>query len=121
MIVRHKLHTDLDFTDSHIYYVIGIAGLYWGQYGARELWLTGVREHGHTTNPDVRRQFHWLPDGTCRAVDFRTHNIIGDKHALVKLLSRTLGPEYDVILEEEGLPEEHIHVQWDVERPGTVI
>ena len=47
------------------------------------------------------------------ALDFRTHDFTGDKQELLHELREALGPEFDVLLEGEGTPQEHIHAEWD--------
>lgn len=49
------------------------------------------------------------------ALDFRTHDFRGDKQQLLHELREALGPEFDVLLEGEGTPNEHIHAELDVD------
>lgn len=59
-------------------------------------------------------------DGICRAVDFRTkhlHTI--DKSLLVRMIQEALGDSYDVLLEQEGAPNEHLHVEYDPPAPSA--
>lgn len=94
----------------------------WEQLGFHECWITAAREAGHHTNPDPKRQFHLLPDGTCQAVDGRTHQFsTPQKREARRILASILGKDYDVILEAEGEANEHIHVQYDPTRQGTVV
>jgi hypothetical protein len=49
-----------------------------------------------------------------QALDFRTkHLTTPQKHALAAEVRRRLGAHYDVILEAEGKPNEHLHVEYD--------
>jgi hypothetical protein len=49
-----------------------------------------------------------------RALDFRTkHLSAADKEALVTAVKRRLGTDYDVILENAGGTNEHLHVEYD--------
>ena len=48
-----------------------------------------------------------------KALDFRTHDFIGDKQNLLGVLRESLGSEFDVLLEAEGTPNEHVHLEWD--------
>lgn len=121
MIIRLKSGVSLDYTHHKVFYAIGLIAPLAEQYGITELWVTAAREHGHTTNPDPKRQFHWLPDNTCQAFDMRTHDMTGDKHDAVRVFGRILGPTFDVILENEGGDNEHIHTQYDPDRPGTAL
>lgn len=45
------------------------------------------------------------------ALDFRTHHIT-DPHAVVRDMADMLGNDYDVVLEAEGKPNAHIHVEF---------
>lgn len=47
------------------------------------------------------------------ALDYRTKDYVGDKAELVARIKAKLGPDFDVILEAVGLPNEHLHVEYD--------
>lgn len=48
------------------------------------------------------------------ALDFRTKHLKrDDKRNLVKAVKRRLGRDYDVLLEDEGEANEHLHVEFD--------
>jgi hypothetical protein len=52
----------------------------------------------------------------------RIHQFIGiNKTEARRILASMLGPSYDVLLEKVGKEDEHIHIQYDPERPGTVL
>lgn len=54
-----------------------------------------------------------------RAVDLRTKNLTpAEKHGLRDRVRERLGDAYDVILEDEGGPNEHLHVERDPVRGG---
>ena len=58
----------------------------------------------------MARSFHYKD----RALDFRTkHLSIANKKALVTAVKRRLGRDYDVILENAGGTNEHLHVEYD--------
>jgi hypothetical protein len=49
-----------------------------------------------------------------RALDFRTKHLRPvDKRALVTAVKRRLGKDYDVLLENAGETNEHLHVEFD--------
>src|SRR5258706_13354191 len=52
------------------------------------------------------------------AFDVRTHSLSAavDKHALRDRIAARLGFEFDVILEDAGTPNEHLHGEWDRKR-----
>jgi len=54
-------------------------------------------------------------DGLCRALDYRTHYewINGQEKELADAVQKVLGPEFDVVLEAVGTPNEHMHVEYD--------
>lgn len=55
-------------------------------------------------------------DEKCDAFDARTHNVPRAKlPMLVATVRARLGDEFDVILEAEGTPNEHMHVEYDPE------
>lgn len=49
------------------------------------------------------------------AEDYRTHDLpdVTTKKRMAQLVRRALGPEYDVILEDLGTTNEHLHVEFD--------
>jgi hypothetical protein len=53
------------------------------------------------------------------ALDFRTKNLSkSDKHLFKTTLKGRLGKGYDLVLEDEDGPNEHLHVEWDPEGKG---
>lgn len=48
-----------------------------------------------------------------RALDFRTKTYTGDLEMLVQTAKRALGPDFDVVLEDIGGENEHLHVEYD--------
>lgn len=53
------------------------------------------------------------------ALDFRTKTLApAQKHAWRTTIKKRLGAAYDVLLEDEGGRNEHIHVEWDSARAG---
>lgn len=52
------------------------------------------------------------------AVDIRTHNVPPEQREnLIKRIRVALGPDYDVLWEARGTPNEHLHVEFDPKRP----
>lgn len=120
MMVRVKTGTSLDNCHPRVFQIIAMAAPIWEKYGSPDLTITGANETGHSTGS---RGFHHLPDGTCQAVDLRTWSIPEQeaRHRAARELANLLGPFYDVIYERPGERGEHIHVQYDQDRPGTVL
>lgn len=48
------------------------------------------------------------------AIDIRTKNFFGDKHALRLEIAQRLGTDFDVLFEGEGTESEHLHLEYDV-------
>ena len=68
-----------------------------------EYWVTSGNDRVHAPN-----SAHY----TDEALDFRSKTMTAaQKHQLVTVLSRRLGPNYLVLLEQEGELNEHLHVQ----------
>lgn len=75
------------------------------QLGLAEVVITSGRDGSHMAN-----SLHYRD----RALDFRTHHLAdAAKHAFIALLKTKLGPDYDVILEGLGTPNEHGHAEYD--------
>ena len=47
------------------------------------------------------------------AVDIRSHDLHGIQALMVVHLKKQLGDRYDVLLEDPGGPNEHIHIEYD--------
>jgi hypothetical protein len=52
-------------------------------------------------------------DGLCRALDFRTKHFNGWKPGLRDAVKTALGENFDVVLEDLGGENEHLHVEYD--------
>lgn len=84
--------------------------------------ITVWKVEGHGVTPVITSAFDIAPGRaentkhyTHQALDFRTRNLrhpMGAKH-LAEGLSRVLGKDYDVVLEED-----HIHVEYDPKKGG---
>jgi hypothetical protein len=72
--------------------------------------ITSSRDGEHSGPDD--------PHHSGNAFDFRTHDLIGARKTLwLSKLRTRLGDRFTILLENEGLPNEHCHVQ---PRKGTV-
>ena len=47
------------------------------------------------------------------ALDFRTKTYKFDRRALRQEVKAALGPDFDVLLEDEGVVNEHLHIEYD--------
>lgn len=69
-----------------------------------DLVVTSLNDAKHATGS---RHF------TDEAADVRSHSFAspGDRRAFRELLADRLGPRFTVLLEDEGRPNEHVHIQ----------
>jgi hypothetical protein len=112
-MIRLKEGVNLDGVHPMIFYAIFKAGQIWERH-REDLVLTSVNDGVHPGG--VRPSFH--PRGL--AFDGRTHNLEAPMIACEELAA-ALGPDFDVLLESRGSPNEHVHVQYDVsEMPRRV-
>lgn len=74
-------------------------------FPGKELTVTSVSDSQHGPN-----SLH--PKGY--AVDIRSKNFsTEEKYKLLREATAALGAEFDLILESEGKPYEHFHLEWD--------
>jgi hypothetical protein len=76
----------------------------YAMFGTLECWITSANDGKHM-------ETSWHYKG--RALDFRTHNFVGDKKKLLEKVKEHLGKNYDVVLEAPDSPNEHLHVEYD--------
>lgn len=58
---------------------------------------------------------------TDEALDFRTKTMGAQtKRQFMADLKARLGADFDLVLEDDGGPNEHLHVEYDPKRPGEV-
>ena len=75
------------------------------KYGVDLVVTSGVEPYKHTAN----RSGHYRGDG----IDVRSKTIPkADRRKLQGKIKRKLGPDYVVILENEGATSEHYHIHW---------
>ena len=75
------------------------------QLVSRECIITSANDSTHS-----KRSLHYRG----LALDFRTHNVPRDKvTGLVLAVKNALGSEFDVLLEDFKLPNEHLHIEHD--------
>jgi hypothetical protein len=77
----------------------------YGHFDVPECWITSANDSGHMIGSR-----HY--DG--RGLDFRTHVIPHMRRQEVReAIARALGPQFTVILEDFGGPNEHLHIQFN--------
>lgn len=89
-----------------IFHAIATAADVWENYGADELIVTSLNDGSHRQG-----SYHYTGD----AVDIRTKNLPSSaaKRNARDLLAGRLGKDFDVILEDLGGSNEHVHLEWD--------
>lgn len=99
-----------------VLFAIHVAEHVWHKYGADELVITGGIEGKHSRGSE-----HY----TMLAADLRTSNLgtsydRSQARKACEELAERLGPDYDVIFEAEGTPNEHCHCEFDPKEPYSV-
>lgn len=91
-------------TTQQMNYVLDVVTRVWSRYG-RMATVTSGTDGVHSANSS-----HY--DGL--ALDFRTKDIdnINTKRAMVEEVRDILGRDYFVLFEDEGLPNEHLHIEY---------
>ena len=76
------------------------------KYFGADLWITSASDGTHMVGSKHYRD---------EALDLRTRDLKSDanKKAVREMLQHKLGGDYDVLLENLGTPNEHIHIEWD--------
>ena len=99
-----------------IFFALGIAETFWGYFGVDLVITSGSEEH----TKHGRISLHY--DG--KGADVRTKTLrLGvngedttNCRAAVRTLNEALGIDFDVLLEQEGKPNEHCHIEWQPKR-----
>lgn len=93
-----------------IFSAIATAADVWENFGASELIVTSLCDGAHRQG-----SFHYTGD----AADIRTKNLPSSaaKRNARDLLAGRLGKDFDVILEDLGGANEHMHVEHDEHKP----
>ena len=113
MIRLKDSYVNLDNTHPMIWFAIFKAAQIWARH-REDLVLTSVNDGDHPGG--ARPSFH--PRGL--AFDARTHNLEAPMIAIEELRA-ALGPDFDVLFENQGTGNEHVHCQYDVSSlPGSV-
>lgn len=105
-MIRLKFSVKLYGLQPQLVLAAQVADAIWRQHDILECWITSANDGQHKVGSK-----HY--DGN--ALDFRTRNIPTDsmKHDILATLAESLGKEFDVLLESENTPNEHIHVEYD--------
>lgn len=89
-----------------VFQAIATAAEVWENFGADELVVTSLNDGAHRQG-----SYHYTGD----AVDLRSKNLPSSaaKRNARDLLASRLGRDFDVILEDLGGGNEHVHLEWD--------
>jgi hypothetical protein len=76
-------------------------------------WSLGLECVITSANDGKHSEESWHYQG--RALDFRTHyaELNGKEQELCQRAKDALGPDFDVVMEAVGTPNEHLHVEYD--------
>lgn len=75
---------------------------------ANDLVITSGNDSVH-----MKGSLHYMD----KALDFRTHSMSDDEKAkFISVFQRRLGQEYQLIFEDKGGPNEHLHCEFDPKR-----
>lgn len=99
------------FDDLHSAMVLAVlrAESIYANEGVDDLWITSINDSTHSLE-----SLHYAG----RAVDLRTHHLPDEaaRERVTTTLRAALGPQFDVIYENAGTPNAHIHVELDGRR-----
>ena len=75
-------------------------------YAGYDTWITSANDSGHKTGSHHYRDL---------AYDFRTKHVdkAHTKHEIVSEIRGLLSPTFDVLFEDEGGANEHLHIEYD--------
>lgn len=106
MRVRLKPGVRLVGMSPQIGLAISVAAFAFDEIGRPSMTVTSVTDGKHG-----RGSKHYVGN----AVDIRTKDIPTDalKRSVFRAVAEDLGPEFDVVLEWIGEPQEHLHIEWD--------
>ena len=82
-----------------------VAALWW-EWGLGDLVVTSGAEGNHTNAP--RPSGHYAGN----ALDYRTNDLPATETVIQDKLREALGPDFLVLGENGGTPEEHLHVEY---------
>lgn len=116
LMIRIKAGVDARGIQPEINLAITIAGGIYKEYGY-DTTITSLKDGKHGEHSLHQR------GGICRAVDLRTKHVQRmDLPMIVSTIKDALGAQYDVKLEQAGLPNEHLHLEFDPKpQPTTEI
>ncbi|HYF56323.1 MAG TPA: hypothetical protein VEA41_18865 [Salinarimonas sp.] len=77
-----------------------------------DCWITATSNGQHKP-----KSLHFA--NPCRAIDVRTRNLPreSDKTTIRAKLAHMLGSDYDVLYENPGGPNQHLHIELDIKEP----
>lgn len=106
MLLRLKPGVRLQSLKPQMLIALSAVSAIWQAAGAASLTITSANDSRHGQN-----SLHYAG----AAFDFRTNDLPLrlDPRQLAREVKIALGPDFDVLLEDYGQPNEHLHVEWD--------
>jgi hypothetical protein len=87
---------------------VSVAEGVFAKHGVEEIVITSVNDSAHSST-----SLHY--DG--KALDLRTHGIAPDtQDDIANEIKNRLGQDFDVLAEQPGSDNEHIHIEWQPRR-----
>jgi hypothetical protein len=77
--------------------------------------ITSVNDGTHSATSLHHGKAGKYTDGLCRAIDYRTKypELDGREETFRSEVKAALGDDFDVVIEDIGTENEHLHVEWD--------
>lgn len=99
VVIDHRTNSMMFVAMFHVDAILGL------NYGVKECWVTSGNDSKH-----MKGSLHY--EG--KALDFRTSNWpMGRQEAILTEIKRSLGTDYDCLLECMGTPNQHLHIEYD--------
>lgn len=94
-----------DLTPQMVMVALVVDGVY-SSFGVNEVYVTSANDRVHSTG-----SLHYKG----RALDFRTQNVLGPIRPIIvqKIREFCPDPDFDVLWEDVGTPNEHLHIEYD--------
>ena len=116
-MIKIKPGVTLHVMTPQIVLALGVADEVYKMFG-QDCWITSINDGVHLGAPVWGDSLN--PHMLGKAVDLRTQNIPAERRgALYHYLKDALGSSFVCLFEHQGLPQEHIHIQFGhVENPN---
>lgn len=110
-MIRAKANVNVDLLHPDLWAAMPmLASVLATEFDVPDCWITSANDADHSGQPvdDDTKDPHYMG----KAVDLRSHDVRPELREACRVrLAVTLGPNYVVLLEHPGSPNEHYHVQ----------